>query len=145
MQGCLIYHLTEEGHCCPKLFQHTIVCLLVLRWKRGRELVHCLYKKLQTCLPTSRRPAKPYFLQDNSKLIPKTIGIRKRGCAWGCAWGINTTWENLQIQKHKSVRWAERTSSWFVLFDLQIFWGGVYPPSATSRTTSFSISNSFWY
>ena len=44
-QGCLIYHLTEEGHCCPKLFQHTIVCLLVLRWKRGRELVHCLYKK----------------------------------------------------------------------------------------------------
>ena len=54
------YHLTEEGHCCPKLFQHTIVCLLVLRWKRGRELVHCLYKKLQTCLPTSRRPAKSY-------------------------------------------------------------------------------------
>ena len=37
-------HLTEEGHCCPKLFQLTIVCLLVLRWKRGRELVHCLYK-----------------------------------------------------------------------------------------------------
>ena len=30
------------------LFQHSIVCLLVLRWKRGRELVHCLYKKLQT-------------------------------------------------------------------------------------------------
>ena len=29
--------------------QHTIVCLLVLRWKRGRELVHCLYKKLLTC------------------------------------------------------------------------------------------------
>ena len=23
--------------------------------------------------------------------------------------------------------------------------GGVYPPSATSRTISFSISNSFWY
>ena len=33
----------------------------MLRWKRGRELVHCLYKKLQTCLPTSRRPAKPYL------------------------------------------------------------------------------------
>ena len=26
-------------------------------------------------------------------LIPKTIGNRKRDCAWGCAWGINTTWE----------------------------------------------------
>ena len=38
------------------------------------------------------------------KLIPKTIGNRKRDCAWGCAWGINTTWENLQIEKHKSVR-----------------------------------------
>ena len=79
------------------------------------------------------------------KLIPKTIGNRKRDCAWGCAWGINTTWENLQIEKHKSVRWAERTPSWFVLFDLQIFSGGVYSPSATSRTISFSISNSFWY
>ena len=30
-------------------------------------------------------------------------------------------------------------------FDLQIFSGGVYPPSATSRTISFSISSSFWY
>ena len=78
-------------------------------------------------------------------LIPKTIGNRKRDCAWGCAWGINTTCENLQIEKHKSVRWAEQTPSWFVLFDLQIFSGGVYSPSATSRTISFSISNSFWY
>ena len=39
------------------------------------------------------------------KLLPKTIGNRKRDCAWGCAWGINTTRE----KKHKSVRWAERT------------------------------------
>ena len=30
-----------------------------------------------------------------------------------------------------------------MLFDLQIFSGGVYPPSATSRTISFSISNRF--
>ena len=30
-----------------------------------------------------------------------------------------------------------------MLFDLQIFSGGVYPPSATSRTITFSISNSF--
>ena len=83
--------------------------------------------------------------RSRGRLIPKTIGNRKRDCAWGCAWGINTTWENLQIEKHKSVRWAERTPSWFVLFDLQIFSGGVYSPSATSRTISFSISNSFWY
>ena len=79
------------------------------------------------------------------KLIPKTIGNRKRDCAWGCAWGINTTWENLQIEKHKSGRRSIRSPNWFVLFDLQIFSGGVYSPSATSRTISFSISNSFWY
>ena len=79
------------------------------------------------------------------KLIPKTIGNRKRDCAWGCAWGINTTWENLQIEKHKSGRRSFRSPNWFVLFDLQIFSGGVYSRSATSRTISFSISNSFWY
>ena len=67
-----------------------------------------------------------YFRWERERLIPKTIGNRKRDCAWDCAWGINTTWENLQIEKHKSVRWAERTPSWFVLFDLQIFSGGVY-------------------
>ena len=80
------------------------------------------------------------------KLIPKTINIgnRKRDCAWGCAWGINTTWEDLQIEKHKSGRRSFRSPDWFVLFDLQIFSVGVYSPSATSRTISFSISNSFW-
>ena len=71
-------------------------------------------------------------------IIPKTIGNRKRDCAWGCARGIDTTRENPQIEKHQSVRWPQRTPSWFVLFDLQIFSGGVYPPSATSRTISFS-------
>ena len=79
------------------------------------------------------------------KLIPKTIGNRKRDCVWGFAWGINTTWENLQIEKHKSGRRSFRSPKWFVLFDLQVFSGGVYSPSETSRTISFSISNSFWY
>ena len=36
--------------------------LVSVTLERGRELVHCLYKKLQTCLPTSRRPAKPYLI-----------------------------------------------------------------------------------
>ena len=91
--------------------------------------------------------AAPSFFSSKKwiKLIPKTIGNRKRDCAWGCAWRINTTWENLQIEKHKSGGRSFRSLDWFVLFDLQIFWGGVYPPSATSRTISFSISNSFWY
>ena len=66
--------------------------------------------------------------------------------------GINTTWENRHIEKHKSVRWAERTPSWFVHFDLQIFSGGVYPPpppppprAQPHAQSLFSISNSFWY
>ena len=93
-------------------------------------------------------PAAPSFFSSKKwiKLIPKTIGNRKRDCAWGSARGINTTWENLQIEKlenHKSGRRSFRSPNWFVLFDLQIFSGGVYTPSATSRTISFSFSNSF--
>ena len=88
----------------------------------------------------SRQKSKKWI-----KLIPKTIGNRKRDCAWGCAWGINTTWENLQIETHKSGRRLFRSPNWFVLCDLQVFSGGVYSPSAISRTISFSISNSFWY
>ena len=79
------------------------------------------------------------------KLIPKTIVNRKRDCAWGCARRINTTWENLQIEMHKSGGRSFRSPDWFVFFDLQIFCGGVYPLRATSHTISFSISNSFWY
>ena len=41
------------------------------------------------------------------------------------------TSENLQIEKHKSGRRSFRSPDWFVLFELQIFFGGVYPPSAT--------------
>ena len=71
--------------------------------------------------------------------IEKEI-VREVARAWGgsCVrWleVINLTWENLQIAKHKSVRWTERTSSWFVLCDLSIFSGKVYhpePPHAQS-------------
>ena len=75
----------------------------------------------------------------------KTIGSRKRDRAQGSTRGINTTLENLQIAKHKPDRWMEQTPLWFVPFDLQIFSGGVYPPSGTLHTISFSTSNSFWY
>ena len=110
------------------------------------------WQAIEAAKQTIEFPAAPFFfIVEKSKkwikLIPKTIGNRKRDCAWGCAWGINTTWENLQIEKHKSGRRRPtfRSPNWFVLFDLQIFSGGVYSPSATSRTISFSISNSFWY
>ena len=90
-----------------------------------------------------------YTMVQKSQKWPKTqikgvlpIGNRKkRDCAWGCARRINTTWENLQIGKHRSVRWAERTPSWFVLFDLQIFLGGVYPRLSPGTTSLPGIHN----
>ena len=60
---CLLILIKTDNAQAPSLFSNVTLTSrrsLVLRWKRGRELVHCLYKKLQTCLPTSRRPAKPY-------------------------------------------------------------------------------------
>ena len=45
------------------------------------------------------------------------VDEKKRSCVrWLGV--INLTWENLQIAKHKSVSWTERTPSWFVLSDL---------------------------
>ena len=89
----------------------------------------------------AERCANDEFLTSfRATLIPKTIGNRKRDCAGDCGRGINTTWENLEIEKHKSVRWAERTPSWFVLFDLQIFSGGVYPPELNLTHNLFFYS-----
>ena len=112
-----------------------------------RRFCQMTWQGIEAPKQTIEFPAAPSFFSSKKwiKLIPKTIGNWKRDCAWGCARGINTTWENLQIEKHKSGRRPFRSSNWFVLFDLQIFSGGVYPPSAISRTISFSISNSFWY
>ena len=73
------------------------------------------------------------------KLIAKTIGNRRKDFAWGCAQGMNTTSENLQIAKHKSGRRSFRSPDWFVLYDLQIFSGGVYPRRATSRAMFFFL------
>ena len=92
-------------------------------------------------------PAAPYFFSSKKwiKLIPKTIGNRKRDCAWGCARDINTTWENLQIKNYKSGRRSFRSPDWFVLLICRFSQVVFISPSATSRTISFSISNSFWY
>ena len=57
--------------------------------------------------------------------------------------GTNTTWENLQIAKHKSVECAE----WMTLICALRFADFLrlcLSPRTTSRTISFSISNSFY-
>ena len=50
--------------------------------------VLCLSPILLVCVPNSDHP-NCFIMQ----LLPKAIGNRKRDCAWGCARGINTTWE----------------------------------------------------
>ena len=68
--------------------------------------------------------------------IPKTIGNRKRDCAWGCARGINATF--LQIAKHKSVRWAEWTpSSPGLCFAICRFFQVVFIPRAPNAQSLF--------
>ena len=101
-----------------------------------RRFCQMAWQGIEAPKQTSEFPAALSF-SSKIKLIPKSIGNRKRDCAWGCARRINTTWENLQIEKHKPERRSFRSPDWFVLFDLQIFSGGVYPPSATSHTISF--------
>ena len=137
LEGCLLVHTFRcQKRCALRNSSRSSICFCQMAWQ-GFEAPK----------QTIEFPAALSFFSSKKwiKLIPKTIGNRKRDRAWGCARGINTTWENLQIEKHKSGRRAFRSPDWFVLFDLQIFSGGVYPPSATSRTISFSISNSFWY
>ena len=60
------------------------------------------WRGIEVAKETIEFPAAPSFfsLKKWIKLIPKTIGNRKRDCAWGCAQGMNTTWENLQIDEH---------------------------------------------
>ena len=53
----------------------------------------------------------------------------------GCAWGINTTWENLQIEKHKSGRRSFCSPNWFVL-SICRFSQVVFIPQAQSEAQS---------
>ena len=113
----------------------TIVALNILRQNRTLRLMcfcqMAAWQGIEALKQTIDFPATPSFFSSKKmnkwracsshrkkwiKLIPKTIGNRKRDCAWGCARRINTTWKNLQIEKHKSVRWAERMPSLICAF-----------------------------
>ena len=81
----------------------------------------------------SRKKSKKWI-----KLIPKTIGNRKKDCAWGCAWGINTTWENLQIEKHKSGRRSFHSPNW-LCFSICRFSQVVFIPQAQPHAQSLFL------
>ena len=82
--------------------------------------------KLMVVLLFGSAPLVELSEEVNRNIYQKLLEVHKRGCAWGGARGINTIRENLQIPKHKLVRWQERMPSWFVLCFLQIFSGRVY-------------------
>ena len=88
---------------------------LLWRWNSQWVLTfHC--QKISPSLSRLSQVTRLFFPSKRwIKLIPKTIGNRKRDFAWGCARGINTTRENLQIAKHKSGRRWFRSPDWFVL------------------------------
>ena len=105
-----VHTFRSQKRCTLRNSCHSSFCFCQMAWQG-----------IEAPKQTIEFPAAPSFSSKKwIKLIPKTIGNRKRDCAWGYTRGINTTWENLQIEKQKSVRRAKRTPSWFVLFDLQI-------------------------
>ena len=93
------------------------------------SLNHMLNKKLPLQLPA---------------LLGKMINIKsfwkekKRLC-------VRLRSGNKHHLRKSADRKAQIRKAFLPLTELQTFPGGVYPPSATSRTISFSFSNSFWY
>ena len=68
----------------------------------------------------------------------KNYWKKKRDCAWGCARGINTTWENRQSEKHKSGSRAFRSPDWFV-FSICRFSQVVFIPRAQPHAQSLFL------
>ena len=62
-------------------------------------------------IPEQRSESTEPISKKGIKLIPKTIGNRKGDLCVKLFEVANTTWENLQIAKHKSVQYAE----WMIL------------------------------
>ena len=119
------------------------------RAKIGDKFALFFAKNSHLSFPPSHLPSLPsrrghlYETSKNSiKLIPKTIGNRKRDCAWGCA-GVKILKKNqlLSTNHHqaKQIIWVLMICAQQLIF-LQYF-----NTRASSRTLSFSISNSFWY
>ena len=77
------------------------------------------------------------------KLIPKTIGNRKRDCAWGCAWGINTTWDRKAQIREAFVPLTGLICA-FRSAGFRILRWCLFPKRNLTHNL-FSISNSFWY
>ena len=92
-----------------------------------------LPKNFALFVPTLSSGGNVLPIEKLNQINTKNYWNRKTDCAWGCARGINTTRENLQITKHKS----GRRSADFLWWCLS--------PERNLTHNLFSISNSFWY
>ena len=122
---------------------HTFRChkLCTLRnSSHSSQNSHCqmAWQGIEAAKQTIEFPAAPSFFSSKKwiKLIRKTIGNRKRDCKWGCARGINTTWENLQFEStnQEGVRSAHRTD---LYFSISRFSQVVFIPRAQPHAQSF--------
>ena len=78
------------------------------------------------------------FIEKMKQINTKNYGNRKKDCAWGCARGINTIWENLQIEKHEWGRRWFRSPDWFV-FSICRFSQVVIVPRAQPHAQSLFL------
>ena len=135
-----------------------ILCIRCTRWEReiqterewdgsditlvalklAKKFALFLAKTLKLAIQAIEFSAEPSFSSKKwIKLIPKTIGNRKKRLCVRLRSGDKHHLRKSSDRKAQTRRRSFRSPDWFVLFDLKIFSGGVYPPSATSRTISF--------
>ena len=109
--------------------------------KKTRNFVDYSKFMIRTDVELRRSTRMDQWTCDLTKLIPKTIGNRKRDCAWGCA-SVKKLKKNqlLSTNHHQAKQIGVLMICAQQLIFLQFF-----NTRASSRTISFSISNSFWY
>ena len=90
LEGRWVHTFRCQKRCALRNSSRSSFCFCQMAWQG-----------IEAPKQTIEFPAAPSFFSSKKwiKLIPKTIGNRKRDCAWGCARRINTTSENLQIEK----------------------------------------------
>ena len=142
---------------------HLGLCLRGCWGERERfDMVACSEKRKPSCQSHKQRQLRPRSVPSKErtpqqrtastaepiskkgiKLIPKTIGNRKGDCVWSFSRWQTQPGKICKLQRHKSVQCAE----WTLICALQFadLLRLCLSPRKTSRTISFSISNSFWY
>ena len=115
-------------------------CRFCKSFKRAQFLIFFIGEFLKT-----QSPWKPVQLDGDLDYQCFDAHASQGIISWHCLPSqklIKTTWENLQIAKHKSARRLFCSTIGFMLCDLQISTGKVYRIEQP-HIISFSISNSF--